>query len=72
MKFAKLTLLVIPIFLVTACGTETRIGNLQEYCNQTEPLWFDHVEALIEDGGPKSVVTGDKLVTVRDSVCDGI
>lgn len=58
-----------PLLLLTACANVRLTGNLEEYCRQTEPLWDQHVDALISDGGPQSLVTGDTLVTVRDSVC---
>jgi hypothetical protein len=38
-------------------------------CEGLEPLVDKHVEALIEDGGPKSRVTGVELVSGYDGGC---
>lgn len=69
MKSGKLILLAMLPFLVSGCFGDKMTGDLKTYCTQTAPLWDDHVDALIADGGPRSLVTGDKLVTVHDEVC---
>lgn len=38
-------------------------------CDGLRPLVDDHVDSLIEDGGPKSRVTGVKLVAGYDGAC---
>ena len=38
-------------------------------CAGLNPLVDSHADALIVDGGPKSLVTGDQLITGYDAGC---
>lgn len=52
--------------LVSACGVG---GSLEAYCVGIEKSFAAHADALAEDGGPKSILTGDVLVRRHDAVC---
>lgn len=71
-RFVKPTLVAMLLLLVSGCGIGKResVNSLAGYCDITEQLVYDHVDALLEDGGDRSVVTGDEYVTVRDRVCE--
>lgn len=69
MLIEKLILPAMLLLLVSGCGLASQTGDLKTYCTQTDTLWDDHIDALIVDGGNRSLVTGDRLVTVRDEVC---
>jgi len=38
-------------------------------CAGLDPLINAHADALIIDGGPQSIITGDKLITGYDAGC---
>lgn len=70
----KPILTMILLFLVSGCSIANRIveSDLGAYCTQTDDILDAHVDALIRDGGPRSVVTGDLYVTVRDKACEEV
>jgi hypothetical protein len=77
MKFAKLTLLVIPVLLLSACETGRTGGDLRAYCVSSKTTVDDHADALvthgqkiINAGAGEVLVTGDQLITVYDKVCE--
>ena len=57
------------ILLVSGCSN-VRIGtNDTALCDGLSPLVDAHTEALLIDGGPKSLVTGQRLVAGFDGGC---
>ena len=52
--------------LVSGCAT---VISEQAICDGTERLRDDHTEALINDGGDGSVVTGAALLDALDRAC---
>lgn len=43
--------------------------NQTALCDGLDPLATSHSRALVEDGGPKSVVTGATLIRAIDGGC---
>lgn len=41
-------------------------------CDGLDPLVNEHVDALIADGGPRSKVSGRRLVAAYDAGCDKV
>lgn len=56
--------------LVSGCSGDRRIVSEPALCQGLLPLADDHNDALLVDGGPKSIVTGAKLISGLDSGCD--
>lgn len=54
--------------LVSGCVTETP-GSLDALCTGTREARAKHAAALVADGGPRSVVTGDRLIRQVDAAC---
>lgn len=54
--------------LVSGCVNAKRIND-SAICKSLADPWDEHVDALIEDGGPKSTVTGERLTRGYDAVC---
>ena len=61
----KWFLLLMPIWLAQACAPV----SLPALCTASVLPMNDHAAALIEDGGDRSVVTGDYLMRVIDAGC---
>lgn len=59
---------LIMTVLLTGCVTGGRI-NQTAMCDGLDPLVIKHSNALVEDGGPKSVVTGTTLIRAIDGGC---
>ncbi len=57
------------MLLVSGCSSVSQISD-SALCDGLSPLVDAHVDALLEDGGPKSLVTGDMLVAGFDRGCD--
>jgi len=55
------------MLLLQGCATVST--NDSALCAGLDPLVNAHADALIIDGGPQSVITGDKLVTGYDAGC---
>lgn len=58
--------------LVGSCGS-VRLGasgSLEAYCQFGAPAIDAHADALLEDGGDKSVVTGALVIDQFDTICD--
>jgi hypothetical protein len=53
--------------LVSGCAIAT---SEQAICDGTERLRDFHTEALIEDGGSQSVITGSALLDALDRACE--
>lgn len=53
--------------LVTGCAGVTKASG-DGILDGLRPLVNQHSEALVEDGGPKSLVTGARLIKAIDSL----
>lgn len=62
----KLTLMAILTLPVAGCMSA---GSLDALCDGTEAARREHAAALADDGGPKSVVTGARLIRLTDAGC---
>ena len=58
-------LLLTSTLLLSGCAVET---NSNAVLDGIQPLVDAHAEALLEDGGPKSTVTGVTLIKVLDDL----
>ena len=63
--YIKLMILSMILALAQACAPV----SLPALCTASESPMSDHAAALIEDGGDRSVVTGDYLMRVIDAGC---
>ena len=61
-----MTLSVTLMLLVSGCAT---VISEQAICDGTDRLRDDHTDALIEDGGDQSVITGATLLDALDRAC---
>lgn len=52
--------------IVSGCGTVVADSAI---CAGTDRLRTQHAAALAEDGGPKSVATGRRLIATLDAGC---
>ena len=57
----------LPLLLVSGCVS---VGSGKAICDATAALRTLHAEALAEDGGDRSVVTGQSLISVLDAGCE--
>lgn len=64
----KLFVVVVLPLLLSGCGIVRATSN-NALCDSLAPLVDNHVDALIEDGGQKSLVTGQILVAGFDGGC---
>lgn len=55
------------MLLLQGCATVNASDSA--ICAGLNPLVDSHANALIIDGGPQSLVTGDKLITGYDAGC---
>jgi hypothetical protein len=67
MPLSRLTLTLPLMLLLTGCATVNASDSA--ICAGLNPLVDSHANALIIDGGPQSLVTGDKLITGYDAGC---
>lgn len=65
-----LRLLIIPTMLLTGCATATP-NSADAICDGTRKARADHAAALVRDGGPLSLVTGQALISKIDAGCAG-
>lgn len=63
-----LRLLIIPTMLVSGCVTATP-NSADAICDGTRQARADHAAALVRDGGPLSLVTGQVLIAKVDAGC---
>lgn len=56
--------------LLTSCVTATP-NNADAICDGTRQARADHAAALVRDGGPLSLVTGQALISKIDAGCAG-
>lgn len=57
---------MIPLLFVTACVS---VGSGDAICDGTAQATSRHAAALAVDGGPMSLATGDRLITLLDAGC---
>lgn len=62
----KLTLPLTLTLLVSGCAI---VPNSSAICDGTERLRDAHTEALLADGGDKSVLSGAALIAALDAGC---
>lgn len=63
------TLMVLAMLSLTACGGLSAPDGRSGMCAGLEPLSDAHAAALLEDGGDRSVVTGERLLDGIDAGC---
>ena len=63
----RLTWAMIPLFFATGCAPVAVSDSA--LCSGLERPVAAHAAALAEDGGPKSVVTGARLIRLIDAGC---
>jgi hypothetical protein len=61
-------ILILPLMLLLQGCANVSISD-SALCAGLDPLISAHADALIIDGGPKSLVTGDQLITGYDAGC---
>ena len=52
--------------LVSGCAS---VGSSEAICDATDALRRVHAQALVSDGGDRSVVTGQALIATLDAGC---
>jgi len=62
-----LTPTLLLMLLLTGCASVKTSDSA--LCAGLDPLINAHADALIIDGGPQSLITGDKLITGYDAGC---
>lgn len=67
----RLLTLAMLTLLVAGCSNAKLISD-SALCNGLEPLVNKHVDALLIDGGPQSIVSGERLVAGYDAGCKGV
>jgi len=65
----KLTLLMIATTLLSGCATATLTSGDAAICDATRQTRAAHAQALVDDGGPRSLVTGQRLISQVDAGC---
>jgi uncharacterized protein YceK len=63
-----LRLLIIPTMLLSGCVS---VNSADAICDGTRQARADHAAALVRDGGPLSLVTGQALISKIDAGCAG-
>ncbi|PQO23065.1 hypothetical protein C2I36_09810 [Rhodobacteraceae bacterium WD3A24] len=58
---------ILPL-IASGCAGGALVDQ-RELCAGTKELRPDHAAALAEDGGPRSVVTGRRLIATMDAGC---
>lgn len=61
-------ILILPLMLLLTGCANVSISD-SALCAGLDPLVNSHADALIIDGGPLSLVTGDQLITGYDAGC---
>lgn len=56
--------------IISGCVGATP-GSLEALCSGTTAARADHAAALVADGGPRSLVTGQNLIALTDAACGG-
>jgi hypothetical protein len=70
MKLVRLTMLsLLGSGLLTGCGIAV---SPQALCDGTKRLRDAHTEALLDDGGDRSVITGSALIGAIDAGCSDV
>lgn len=55
--------------LLTGCAIATPGANDRAICDGTRTARTEHAKALVDDGGPRSLVTGAALIARIDAGC---
>jgi hypothetical protein len=58
--------------MLSGCFRGTVPVSDRAICDGLEAPIFAHVDALVVDGGPKSVATGRTVVAAFDGACQGV
>ena len=61
-------MLMIPVVLLIGC-TPALKNSADAICSGTVSARNLHTSALLADGGPRSLVTGDALIALLDAGC---
>ena len=67
MRLSNIIAPLMLVLLLTGCG-QGKVND-SAICSGLDPLVNSHADALIVDGGPKSLVTGERLITGFDAGC---
>lgn len=67
MPLSMITRLFPLMLLLQGCANVSTSDSA--ICAGLDPLINAHADALIIDGGPQSLITGDKLITGYDAGC---
>jgi len=67
MPLSRLTLILPLMLLLQGCANVKTSDSA--LCAGLDPLVKSHVDALIIDGGPQSLITGDRFVSGYDAGC---
>ena len=62
--------MVLPLMMLVSGCLNASKPNDTGLCDGLTPLVDAHVDGLLEDGGPKSLTTGQALVAGFDGGCD--
>lgn len=67
----RILALAILTTIVTGClRADPAIPDQRALCDRTERLRSDHAAALADDGKPRAVTTGRRLIATIDAGCD--
>lgn len=69
LRMMLMTLGMLSLTGLTACGDRSAPNGLSGFCEGLAPLADAHTVALLEDGGDRSVVTGNRLLGGIDAGC---
>ena len=58
----------LAILILPGCGSMTAPSD-SAICTGAQALLADHAAALVADGGPQSLVTGQALIATLDAGC---
>ena len=64
-SWMKLSGLLMSMLLVSSCAS----GSLEAYCDGTRKTVDELADDLLEDGGPKSTISGAYMISQWDAVC---
>jgi len=62
---------ILALMIVSGCGGAVPVSG-EALCDATAILRTDHAAALADDGGPRSVATGARLIRAIDAGCEGV
>lgn len=62
---------LVMLITLAACSPSMIPVPADVICRETRAARAEHMAALLEDGGDRSVLTGQRLVSLIDSACAG-